>query len=205
MRANDAAGQKKSAPVRCGCVGGALMNSTALAPKRKVGGAPSEQKTWPTSSRRRFYVSCRIMPLRWPSYRGHHETAAIHGRLRHALRRPKMSRQRSVWIVSAALLCLTLPRPAAAQDTGADGSAQREAALQALRPGQLVRISAHGVRDTGRVAAASSSQLTFRHPDPVARPVASIDSLWTWKSNAGGGARIGAIVVGTLGALVGYS
>jgi hypothetical protein len=36
-------------------------------------------------------------------------------------------------------------------------------------------------------------------------PAASIDSLWTWKSNAGSGARIGAIVVGSLGVFMGYA
>lgn len=36
-------------------------------------------------------------------------------------------------------------------------------------------------------------------------PAASIDSLWTWKSNTGNGARIGAIVVGTLGAFTGLA
>lgn len=108
-------------------------------------------------------------------------------------------------MVAAALLCLTLPRLGAAQETGAGGSAQREAALQALRPGQLVRISANGVRDTGRVTVASSNQLAFRHRYPGGMPASSIDSLWTWTSNAGSGARIGAIVVGALGAFMGYA
>lgn len=115
-----------------------------------------------------------------------------------------MSRRRLACIVAAAPLYLALSRPGAAQEMGARDSAQREAALQALRPGHLVRISANGVRDTGRVAVASLNQLAFRHRSPIAMPASSIDSLWTWKSNAGSGALIGAIVVGALGAFVGY-
>ena len=78
-----------------------------------------------------------------------------------------MSRQRSAYMVAAALLCLTLPRLGAAQEAGASGSALRKlstqtpdqggaaanpelaAAMLALRPGHLVRISLNGVRDTG--------------------------------------------------------
>jgi hypothetical protein len=81
--------------------------------------------------------------------------------------------------------------------------------MQALRPGHLVRISANGVRDTGRVALASSNQLAFRHRRLMtpadAVPAASIDSLWTWKSHSGTGARIGGIVVGALGAFAGLA
>ena len=134
-----------------------------------------------------------------------HETAANPSRVRHNTRRTEMSRRRSKCKVAAALLCLTLPRLGAAQETSAGGSAQREAALQALRPGHLVRISANGLRDTGRVAVASSNQLAFRHRYPDAMPASSIDSLWTWKSNVGSGALIGASIVGALGAFAGYS
>jgi hypothetical protein len=118
-----------------------------------------------------------------------------------------MSRQRSACMVSAALLCLTLPRLGAAQEAGLNPDLP--AALQALRPGHLVRISVHGVRDTGRVAVASSSQLAFRPRKRMAPadavPTSTIDSLWTWKSHAGTGARIGGIVVGALGAFTGLA
>jgi len=110
-------------------------------------------------------------------------------------------------MVSAALLCLTLPRLGAAQEAGANP--ELAAAMQALRPGHLVRISVGGVRDTGRVAVASSNQLAFRPRRRMAPadavPTSSIDSLWTWRSNAGSGALIGASIVGGLGALAGYS
>ena len=118
-----------------------------------------------------------------------------------------MSRQRSACMVAAALLCLILPRLGAAQEAGANP--ELSAALQALRPGHLVRISANGVRDTGRVAVASPTQLAFRQrrlTTPAdAVTASSIDSLWTWKSNGGSGARIGAIVVGVPLALFGYA
>jgi len=119
-----------------------------------------------------------------------------------------MSRQRSACMVSAALLCLTLPRLVAAQEAGGLNP-ELPAALQALRPGHLVRISVDGVRDTGRVAVASSNQLAFQPRRRMAAadavPTSSIDSLWTWKSNAGTGARIGGIVVGALGAFTGLA
>ena len=94
--------------------------------------------------------------------------------------------------------------------TPASGNAaantELSAALQSLRPGHLVRISASGVRDTGRVAVASPTQLAFRRRtglEPVS--ASTIDSLWTWKSNAGSGALAGAIVVGGFGMLMGYA
>ena len=118
-----------------------------------------------------------------------------------------MSRQRSACMVSAAFLCLTLPRLGVAQEAGANP--ELAAALQALRPGHLVRISTNGVRDTGRVGLASSNQLAFqpgkRMAPADAVPASSIDSLWTWRSNAGSGARIGGIVVGALGAFAGLA
>ena len=118
-----------------------------------------------------------------------------------------MSRQRSACMVAAALLCLTLSRLGGAQEAGANP--ELAAAMQALRPGHLVRISTNGVRDTGRVGLVSSNQLAFRPrrrmapADPV--PASSIDSLWTWRSNAGSGALIGASIVGGLGAIMGYA
>ena len=118
-----------------------------------------------------------------------------------------MSRQCSAGMVAGALLCLIVPRLGAAQEAGANP--ELAAAMQALRPGHLVRISANGVRDTGRVAVASPTQLAFRQRRPFtptdAVPGSSIDSLWTWKSNAGSGALIGAIVVGTFSAVGGYA
>jgi hypothetical protein len=78
------------------------------------------------------------------------------------------------------------------------------AALEKLRPGHRVRISAGGVQDTGRVAVASPNQLAFRRRTGLnARTASSIDSLWTWKSNSGSGALVGAVFVGALGAFVG--
>lgn len=117
-----------------------------------------------------------------------------------------MSRHRSACMAAAALLCLTLPRQGAAQETSAGSTAQREAALQALRPGHLVRISASGVRDTGRVAVVSPNGLALRRrTGQVALAASSIDSLWTWKSNVGNGALTGTIVLGVVGALWMYA
>jgi len=126
-------------------------------------------------------------------------------------------------MVAAALLGLTLPRLGVAQRAGTGDSAQRKlsaqipaqgsaatnpelaAAMQALRPGHLVRISANGVPYTGRVANASYNQLAFRDRYPGAVPASSIDSLWVYKSNAGSGALIGAVVVGAASAFMGYA
>ena len=114
-----------------------------------------------------------------------------------------MSRQRPACMVAAALLLLTLPRLGAAQDAGPN--TELSAAMQALRPGHLVRISANGVRDSGRVALTSSNQLAFRHRYSDVVPASSIDSLWVYKSNAGSGALIGAVVVGAASAFLGYA
>ena len=59
------------------------------------------------------------------------------------------------------------------------------------------------------MAVASSSQFAFRSRRRAAQaeplPASSIDSLWTWRSNTGSGALIGAGIVGALGAIAGYS
>ena len=69
-----------------------------------------------------------------------------------------------------------------------------------------MRISTSGVRRDGPIALASRNQVAFRGRTGVdAVPASSIDSLWTWKSNAGRGALTGAILGGGAGALFGIA